>query len=80
MCLPDNSALTNNDFTARLLAAGCPQGVVESLAYQNLREVIEHQKTAGVVYAGQLNTAQMLARSPAAREGLLAQLIVLHYP
>lgn len=75
LCLPDNSVLKNNELVEQLSAAGCPKGVVESIDYPKLQGLIEHPKTAGIVYAGQLETAQFLARSLAAREGVLAQLV-----
>lgn len=75
LCLPAESVLTGNDLVAQLLAAGCPKGVVENIDYQLINSVVEHQETAGVVYAGQIARAKALARSLAARDGLLAQLI-----
>ncbi|WP_372881644.1 aldehyde dehydrogenase family protein [Psychromonas sp.] len=76
LCFPDNNALKSSELSAQLLAAGCPKDVVEYVNYEDFKEILKNEKTAGLAYAGQLKTSQRLARLLAEREGLLAQLIV----
>ena len=75
ICLPKNTALSAATLRTQLTAAGCPEGVVEIVDYAQFSNIISHTAIAGVAYAGSAETTLLLARTLAARSGLLAQLI-----
>jgi delta 1-pyrroline-5-carboxylate dehydrogenase len=75
ICLPENSVVSAATFCSQLTTAGCPEGVVEAVDYEHFSNILSHTSIAGVAYAGSAERTQDLARTLAARSGLLAQLI-----
>ncbi|OAN10932.1 proline dehydrogenase [Photobacterium jeanii] len=75
LSLPANAAVSGEALVASLTVAGCPLNTVLVLNDEEGQAAILHTSVAGVVYAGNSNTAQQFARQLAARDGLLAQLI-----
>ncbi|MEH6452707.1 MAG: aldehyde dehydrogenase family protein [Psychromonas sp.] len=75
ICLPETSKFSAITLKNQLQTAGCPEGVVEAIDYKELNGIISHTSVAGIAYAGNAENTQILARTLAARDGLLAQLI-----